>query len=302
MSPVNRIRWRPVSQRNVVASWGVPGRRDDLEVVVEHVAARERRADVHRLLDVGAAGLVREDGQAQAGGRERRLVPVVEVLAGHAAQVHRLRLRGAVEHQVAGGAAQHERADAALRRERQRVRRRGLQAGDRGRLLCRRALVGDPEHADRGLEVGGAADRDGQPARIGHRAVDAGAAGLDQLVAHAARQRQVGERAALSEVVQVAELAPAHVERGAAEARLDAGLDARPGPDFLDDRLDGGGCVEGGVDSHATHDASSSAVEVKPPAGRPPSSAARARARRRGRRGWRAGSGRATGSRSRCTR
>jgi len=71
-----------------------------------------------------------------------------------------------------------------------------------------------------------------------------GAAGLDQLVAHRARERDVGERAALARVVQVAELAAAELEHRAAEARLRGELHPLPVRDLSHERVDGDASVE----------------------------------------------------------
>ena len=175
----------------------------------------------------------------RSGGGERRLVPVVEVLAGDAAQV------------TAWARARCRRSRSPWGRRRTNARMRlcgangsacGAEAsGPSGRSAASASRARRRGGRRRSRSPGRRrADRDGQPAGVRHRPVDARAAGLDQLVAHAARQREVGPRPALSAVVQVAELAAPHVERGAAEARLDAGLDAGPGAHLLDDGLDGG--------------------------------------------------------------
>jgi hypothetical protein len=64
-----------------------------------------------------------------------------------------------------------------------------------------------------------------------------GAALLDQPVAHRARQRDVGERAALAGVVQVSELTAPDLEHRAAEARLGGELDTLPARDLVNHRI-----------------------------------------------------------------
>ncbi len=86
-----------------------------------------------------------------------------------------------------------------------------------------RALVGHPEQLDRAVRLVGRADRDGDPAGIGEHVVRAGAAFGDQLIAHAPRERKVGDPVA----VKVAELAPAQAELDASEP-VRRGFHARP--------------------------------------------------------------------------
>ena len=88
-----------------------------------------------------------------------------------------------------------------------------------------RPLVGEAEQLDRTLDAPRVADRHGHPAGVRQHVMRSGAAGRDQLVAHPARERQVGDPV----TVQMPELAAADAELDAAEAMrtdLDLGHDA----------------------------------------------------------------------------
>jgi hypothetical protein len=95
-----------------------------------------------------------------------------------------------------------------------------------------------------------------------------GSARRDQLVADRARQRDVGEGAALAGVVKVAELATSELECRSAEARLGDHLHIGPVADLSHQCVDGHTSVQFRdlecVNAHGANDATSSALEVKP--------------------------------------
>jgi hypothetical protein len=127
----------------------VPGDRDHLEIVAGHVARGERPGDGGGFDHFCAVGLVAEQGCSE--GTERSLacdvglVPVVQVVAGDPAKAgdgtslfrHH---RGAVDEQVALLALQQEGPDVKRGRERQRLGRGGVKAGDHG--LHDKLLIG----------------------------------------------------------------------------------------------------------------------------------------------------------------